>query len=258
MVKLLLGWCKCEFEQTIEEHSVCSKTPVELTQIKQSGGLKGHKPWFRSSHGCLFHVIFLSASTLLRGLKAWLMKLDIAFDASLVPWLPQKCSRRRRLWGIDSWTTQFTFQAIQNPTFSFHTAWTCVYSRCSANYTARPCFHALFCSTWGPVSFQIYPPFSLLTYFCLSLQSLLSPPQALHWPSNPLQHLATGPLGTGQRVTVQANIRKHESVCVWEECGALFSRTIQELFCHRQWWTKRWENYIIWWWKAQIVQYLNC
>lgn len=113
----------------------------------------------------------------------------------------------------------------------------------------------------APLGVQCHFKFTLPSHYwptsVLVSNPCCPPPQALHWPSNPLQHLATGPLGTGQRVTVQANIRKHESVCVWEECGALFSRTIQELFCPRQWWTKRWENYIIWWWKAQIVQYLN-
>lgn len=93
------------------------------------------------------------------------------------------------------------------------------YSRYSINYTACLCFPMFSCSTEGSVSLSICHPLSPLTYFCLGSHSLLSPPPASRWPSNPLQHLATGPLGAGQGVGVQTNIRKYEYA--WEEGGIL-------------------------------------
>lgn len=65
----------------------------------------------------------------------------------------------------------------------------------------------LSCSIGGSVSLSICHPLSPLTYFCYRSHLLLFP-WASCWPSNPLQHLARGPLVAGQWATVQTNIRQ--------------------------------------------------
>lgn len=97
------------------------------------------------------------------------------------------------------------FQANKNTIFCLYKAWMDMslfldWLLEAINYKVDPCFSMFSCSIGGSASLPIRHPLSPLIYFSLVPHSLLRPP-ALCWPSNPLQHLASGPLGAGQRVS---------------------------------------------------------
>lgn len=131
--------------------------------------------------------------------QAWPMKLDIAFDATLLPWLPQKCSHSRWLlwlWGMDSWT-QFIFWATPNvmsvmsqvnkhATFSFHTAWTDMLLK-NTPWIIIQCIHVSPCSP-APLGVQCHFKFAILlplTYFCLGFPLPAVSPQRRSDPVTP-------------------------------------------------------------------------
>lgn len=127
--------------------------------------------------------------------QAWPIKLDIASDATLLPWLPQKCSHSRRLpwlWGTDAWTP-FIFWTTPNvmspvnkhATVSFHIVWTdmsCSFATQDTIQCAHVSPHSL-----APLGVWCHFKFAILSFpltcFCLSFYSLLFPPSIL-WPSN--------------------------------------------------------------------------
>lgn len=126
------------------------------------------------------------------------------------------------LWAMNSWTRPLIFSLIvchsipvnKNETYFLYTALMDMSVLDTFSERLLEIFHNLYrasmfsCSTGGSASLSICHPLSPSTHFCLVSRSLQWPP-APSWPSNPPEHLASGPMGAGHRVKVQANIRKH-------------------------------------------------
>lgn len=122
--------------------------------------------------------------------QALLIKLDIAFDATLLLWLPQKCSHSRR--STDAWTPfifwttpHVTSPVNKHATVSFHTVWTDM--SCSfATQDTIQCTHVSPRSL-ASLGVRCHFKFAILSFpwtcFCLGFHSLLFPPSIL-WPSN--------------------------------------------------------------------------